>query len=199
MDPCVAGQLRVEGRDEDPPLTGEDGMPVDRREDLHIRSCLADPRCPDEDRAKRLVLAGDLDVGLEARDLPTERIPLHGDVDQAEPLAIEDDHPGARPEHCALEALDRVIEPVEPGQPHDRRRFAARDDEPVEPVELMGQTHLDHIRPESPEHVHVLAEGALERQHPDLRPQMHAKESRGGTVGDRSLVRGRRAATDWGS
>ena len=44
------------------------------------------------------------------------------------------------------EAADRLLEPVEPHQPRDRGRLAARDDQAVEPVELLRLAHLDRRR-----------------------------------------------------
>ena len=83
-------------------------------------------------------------------------------------LAVEQDHPGAGPEDGALEAADRLLEPVEPHQARDRRRLAARDDEPVEPVELLGLAHLDDVRAEPAQHRRVLAEVALDGENTDL-------------------------------
>ena len=96
-------------------------------------------------RGERLVLALDLDRRLEARDLAPERVALDGEVDQAEPLAVEHDHAGAGAEDRRRERADRVVEPVEAHQAHHRRRLAAGDDEPVEPVELLRQAHLDRL------------------------------------------------------
>ena len=45
-----------------------------------------------------------LEVGLERRDLPAERVAPHRDVDEAEVVAVEHDHPGARAEDRPLEA-----------------------------------------------------------------------------------------------
>ena len=52
--------------------------------------------------------------------------------------------PAQVPKIGPLEAAQRLVEPVEAHQPRDRGRLAARDDEPVEPVELLGLAHLDH-------------------------------------------------------
>ena len=82
-------------------------------------------------------------------------------------VAVEDDHPGARPEDRRRERADRLVEAVEAHQPHERRRLAAGDDEPVEPVELLGLAHLDDVRAEPPQHRRVLAEVPLHGQDAD--------------------------------
>jgi hypothetical protein len=80
---------------------------------------------------------------------------------------VEQDHPGAGAEDGAAEALHRLVEPVEPHQASDRGRLAARDDEPVEPFEILRQPHLDHVRAEPAQRCRVLAEVALECEDAD--------------------------------
>ena len=65
------------------------------------------------------------------------------------------------PSTGAPKLADRLLQPVEADQTHDRGRFAARNDEPVEPVELLGQPYLAHVGSERAQHRHVLAEVAL--------------------------------------
>src|SRR4051812_37316394 len=91
VDPCVVGQLRMERGDEDPPVAREDRMAVHAREHLDTRPRLVDPRRADEHRPNRLVAVPDIDVGLEAPHLAAERIPLDGEVAEAEMVAAEDD------------------------------------------------------------------------------------------------------------
>src|SRR5581483_2573908 len=71
----VLGQLGMERRDEDPPLARQLRVAVDLRQHLDLRADILDPRRPDEHRAQRLVRVVDGEVGLEARDLATERVP----------------------------------------------------------------------------------------------------------------------------
>src|SRR4029077_13713121 len=108
------------------------------------------------------VLALDLDRRLEARDLPTERVALDQEVDQSQPLAIEDDHPRAGAEDRGRECANRLVEDVEAHQTHHRGRLAARDDQAVEAVELFRQAHLDPLDAESLEDGQVLAKGSLQ-------------------------------------
>ncbi len=49
----------------------------------------------------------------------------------------------------------------------NRSRLAAGDDEPVEPVELLGKAHLDRLRAEPPQHGRVLAEVSLHGEDAD--------------------------------
>src|SRR5213080_224164 len=53
----VVGQLRVERRDEEPPLSREHRIAVVCRENLHLRACVEHARRADEDAPQRLVLA----------------------------------------------------------------------------------------------------------------------------------------------
>ena len=57
----------------------------------------------------------------------------------------------------------------------DRSRLAAGDDEPVEPVELLGKAHLDRLRAEPPQHGRVLAEVSLHGEDADLERLLHRR------------------------
>ena len=103
MEPRVVGELRVERGDEEPPLAREHRVPVVLGQHLDAGADLVDPRRADEHGLDRLA-ARELELGLERRHLPAERVPADLDVDQAEVVAVEDDHPGARPEDRRLEA-----------------------------------------------------------------------------------------------
>src|SRR5215467_8850778 len=124
VDARVVGQLRVEGGDEETSLARQHRVAVDLREHLDIRPRLVEPRCPDEDRAQRLVSVIDLEIGLEAPDLTAERVAARRVVAETEVVPIEKDHPGACAEDRAAELAHRLIEPVEPHQPADRGRLA---------------------------------------------------------------------------
>ena len=82
-------------------------------------------------------------------------------------VAVEHDHPGAGAEHRPAEVADRLVEPVEAHQPHERRRLAAGDHEPVEPGELLGLAHLEDLGAELAQHRRVLAEVALHGENTD--------------------------------
>ena len=86
-----------------------------------------------------------------------------------EVLAVEQDHARARAEHRAAEAPDRLLEAVQPHEPRDRRRLAARDDEAVEPVELLREPHLDRLGAEAAQDGRVLAKVPLQGEDADGR------------------------------
>src|SRR5215207_3347935 len=164
----VVGQLRMERRDEEAPVAHEHGLAVVFSEHFHPGADIAHARRADEDATQLLDLSHELEIGLEARHLPPVRIAVDEQIDEPEMLAIEHDHPRARAEHGPLEAPDRLVEPVEPHQPHERRRLPAGDDEPVEPLELLRLAHLDDLRAEPAQHRDVLAKIPLESKDADL-------------------------------
>src|SRR5215211_6031060 len=169
----------MERRDEEAAVPQQHGLAVQLREHLDAGSDAAHSRCPDEHASQRLGVAVEFEVGLEARHLAAVGVPLHLEGDEAEVVAVEQDHPGAGPEHRPGEAPDRLLQPVEPDQPRDRSRLAARDDEPVEPVELLRLPDLHDVGAEAPQHGRVLAEVPLDGQHPDLhRDGLYGRECR---------------------
>ncbi len=89
-------------------------------------------------------------------------------------VAIEHDHPCTGAEDGPLEAPDRLVEPVEAHEPHERRRLPARDDEAVEGAELLGLPHLDGDGPEAAQHRRVLAKVPLHGKNADLK-RLHAQ------------------------
>ena len=64
-------------------------------------------------------------------------------------------------------ALERLVDPVEAHEPRDRGRLAARDDQPVEPVELLGLRTSTTSAPSRRSTARVLAEVALEGEDAD--------------------------------
>src|SRR4051812_24226685 len=174
VEPRVCGQFRMERGDEEAALAREHGMPVELGQHLDRGPGLVDPRRADEHGPQRLAPARQLEIGLERRDLPAERVPPDAHVDEPEVVAVEHDHPRARAEDRPREAAHGVVEGVEAHQARERRRLAAGDHEPVETVELVGLPHLDGLRAERAQHRRVLAEVALHGQHPD------AQRSHGG-------------------
>src|SRR6476661_1870865 len=100
----VLRQLRVERGDEHAALAQQHRVALVLGQHLHARARLDDARRADEDAAQRLVLAGELEVGLEARDLAAVAVAAHDEVDEAEQrlvrpaverLAGDEDHPRA--------------------------------------------------------------------------------------------------------
>ena len=74
----------MERRDEHAPVAQQHRLAVELGQHLDVRADVADTRSADEDAAERLVLACDLEVGLEARDLPAVGVPVDHDVGETE-------------------------------------------------------------------------------------------------------------------
>src|SRR6188508_1490469 len=180
VDPGVVRQLGMECGDEHAPVPEQDGLPVELCEHLDLRADVADARGADEDAAEGPLLALQHEVGLEARHLPPVRVPVDDEVGQPEVVAVEEDHPRARAEDRRREPADRLVETVERCELQDRRRLAARDHEPVESVELLGETYLDDVRAGPTEHPRVLAKGPLQGQDTDPRAARHGVKCRSG-------------------
>src|SRR6476661_6380612 len=176
----VVGELGMERSHEDRSLPREHRMAVDLGEHLDVGTGGLDPGRTNEDRAQRLVAVPDVEICLEALHLPAESVSLRADIDEPEVVPVEDDHAGARPEDRRVEPSHRLVEAVEPHQPHDRGRLAARQDQPVEPLELLGQAHLDRLGAEAPQHGRVLAEVSLHGEHADSKRLLHDANCRGG-------------------
>src|SRR5437764_11495844 len=77
VEPRVVGQLRVKRRDEEASLAREHRTPVDLRKHLDVRPDLLDPRRADEHRTDGRCEPGDLEAGLERRDLAAEGAAPH--------------------------------------------------------------------------------------------------------------------------
>src|SRR5437588_5825849 len=76
VDPGVAGQLRMKRGHEDTALAEQHGLAVELCEHLDLRPGLADARSADEHAAQRLVVAGQLEISLEARHLTPVGVPV---------------------------------------------------------------------------------------------------------------------------
>ncbi len=68
----------------------------------------------------------DVEVGLEAVHLTAERVALGAVVAETEVVAVEDDHPGARPEDRAVELAHGVVELVETHEPRQSQSTRRR-------------------------------------------------------------------------
>ena len=168
MHARVVGQLRVEGSDQEAALSHQHGLAVELGQHLDLRRRSPDTRRADEDATQGLVVAGQVEIGLEARHLPAIGVAL-APRRRARPRCSRSSMimPGARAQDRPLEFAHRPVEPVELHQSHDRRRLAAGNDKAVEPFQLLGLPYLDRIRAEPPQHRRVLAEVALDGQNAD--------------------------------
>src|SRR5262245_33338474 len=172
----IVRQLRVEGREQQAAVADENGLLAELADDLHVRPEGTNARRADEDAVKRDLVADQRDVRLEAPDLASVCIAVDLEVGEPEMVAVEHDHPGARPEDGRLEAPDRVVEAVQLGELDDRRRLSARDSQAVEPGQVRGLAHLDRFRAEALERAHVLPERPLQREHTDPERRLHGRE-----------------------
>ena len=129
----------MERRCQHPAVAYEHGLAAQPSEHLHRRPGVHDPRCPDENAANGLRLALEVDVGLEARHLPSERVARHLDIEETKVRAVEEDHARTRPEERARARRNRLLETADPHEPADRGRLPARDDEPVQPSSCSGR------------------------------------------------------------
>src|SRR5262249_58934206 len=95
-------------------------------------------------------------------------------------------------EHGPGERAQRLVEAVEAHQPHERGRLAARNDQAVEPVELLRLAHLDDVRAETAQHRRVLAEVPLDCEDPDghgdYQPRVSSSSSGRSAAAERPLI-----------
>src|SRR3954451_849615 len=186
VHPSVVSELRVERGDQEPPLPEQHRIAVELRENLHPFADVGDPGGPDEDAAQGLLLVFEREVSLEARHLASIGVAVDADVHLPdEALAPHEDHSGAGAEHDSRELSQGFFERVEADQPADRGRLAARHDEAVEPLEMLGPAHLDRLHAETRERRDVLAEVPLQGENADphtLNSRVALEDARGGNV-----------------
>ena len=96
-------QLGVERRDQHAAVAQQHWLTVALGEHLDAGPDVADTRRADEHPSERAVLAFDLQVRLEARNLAAVGVPLDLEVGQTEVRPVEQDHPRAGAEDRPLE------------------------------------------------------------------------------------------------
>src|SRR4029450_6593249 len=110
VDARVVGQLRMERGDDKTSLAQKDGLAVELRQHLDLGPDVADARRADETPPQRLAVAGEGEIGLEARDLAAVGVPVDLDVDRPEVRPVEHDHPGAGAEDGPCELAESLVE-----------------------------------------------------------------------------------------
>src|SRR5687767_14921462 len=80
----------MEGDGENVPLAYGDGVTIHLSQYLHVFPNLLHPRSPNEHGFERGALEREL--GFEGRQLPTERIAAHRDVEDTEMVSVQHDH-----------------------------------------------------------------------------------------------------------
>ena len=181
----------MERREQQSPVAHEHGLAVELTEHLDTLAEAANAWRPDEHAVKRDLVSGQVDVRLEASHLPSEGISIDDEIGDIEMLAVEHDHPGTGPEDGACVGANRVIEAIELGEPHDRRRLAARNHEAVEAVELLRQTNLDDVGAKLAERRGVLPKGPLQGEDADAQRPLHGRA----TSRELRAARSRRASS----
>src|SRR6187551_2060422 len=91
VDTRVVRELRVEGSDQEATLPEQHGLAVELRQHLDTLAGATDARRADEDAPQGHVVSDQIQVRLEARDLPAVSVPRHIDVEQPEMLLVEHD------------------------------------------------------------------------------------------------------------
>src|SRR5712691_13506549 len=191
MKAFVARQLRMEGGREQSAVAHRDhGGIAEPRENDDTRTDPRDLRRADEDGVERTARhALYVDIRLERIDLTAEGVPLDGDIEElSERMRMtrhvlrEEDRSGAGAPHrhaVGGSLADLRDDPVVLRELADRRALAARDDERVDVVELLGPAHVDTFRANAAERGEVLAEIALEAEDADASGLVGAITSRG--------------------
>src|ERR1700693_4705277 len=193
VHPRIVGQFGVESSDDQAFLPEEHGLTVELAEHFDVVSDLLHARRADEDASQRPLVAGELEVGLEARNLAPVGVALDAHVQQAEVVTAEDDQSGTGPKNRPSEAPDRVFDPVQAPELSDRCRLATGDNEPIQILQLFGLAHLDDLSAEPSQHRRVLAKVPLDSQDADPRlrhyqPRVSSSSSGGSVAVERPVI-----------
>lgn len=170
MQAGLACELGVEGHDEHRILPRRDRLPIDLGEYLDAGPMLGDPGSANEDRSQRLIESPQLDIGLEAPDLTTERVTPRPDVHETEVIAVEHDQAstGAEDRRSAGgQIAQRHRQTVALDPQRHRRRLSAGQNERVQPVQIGGHAHFASTRAERSEQRGVRLEVPLQGEDPD--------------------------------
>ena len=157
---------------------GHDAAVVQLRQDIDVVADALDDRRPDEDGVDRTVAEhGHCELRLEAFELSPEGVALDRDVEQREDgrvavgdLLRQQDHAGAGAEDrraLARQVEDRLAQPPAVDELAHRGALAAGQDQPAEPLEVLGQANGDRLDAELPEDRDVLGERALDGENAD--------------------------------
>jgi len=174
VEATIRRYLGVEGDPDDRALTHADDPTVCKpREHLDVVIDRLDNWRPNEYRSDRLVTqAGDPEVFLEAVNLPTKRVAPNVGVERIQSfgdLTIdslgENNQTGARAEDRKAPRDAFPYGGFEAQLPHQHaycRALAARDDQAVQPVELLGTPDLNGLGAKIAERLDMLPEIALQ-------------------------------------
>ena len=182
VQPQILTELGVEAQRDSVALTHSHRPALESREHAG-GSDLLDNGGADEDAWKPLALSRcQVEVSLEAVELTPIGVPSHRDVDDAEALLIrpsvrdpagEKDGAGAGREHRETglkHGEQRLPETGTPQEECDSRALAARDNQTIQVLQVLGQAHQPGIGAHLLEGVNVLAEVSLQCQDAHQRP-----------------------------
>ena len=179
MQGQITAQLWVEGDGENVPLAHGDGVPIHLRQYLHAFPNLLHPRSPNEHRIEWGALEPQL--SLERRQLATECIAAHVDVQDTEMVSGQHDHSctGAQDRLPALDEIDeRLAKALTLHAEPDGGGLATWNDERIEALEIIRRTHLADVDVKASETLRVGLEPALEGEDADERHRSGAGSAR---------------------
>ena len=152
-----------------------------RRDDLDALAHAGDQRRANETRldVECFLASRHRNRALFGKALVAEGVAAHGDVDKPQrllprrgvfELAGAVNEPRAGREHrqsCGRGVAQRLGQPEAVRQLIDDTRLAARNHQPIEPVQIARYSYPASRHPEPVQNAQVLLDAALQRQHPD--------------------------------
>ena len=202
MHPAVPGQFGVEARGHQIPLAdGHDPTvgrsPDDPAEDDDPLAGLLDPGRPDEDGVHRRHPSSPSKAMSDSKQSTCRPKALRRTVTSRPPIGLlvrrrveqpvgEQDHPGAGAvgrQPAADGGAQRLEQPEPGGQLDHRRRLAAREDQPVDGGQLLRPPHGHRLGTLLAQGRQMLADVALQGEHPDDGPVGIAGHDRPGYGG----------------
>jgi hypothetical protein len=168
MQGQVTPQLGVEGDREDVPVANRDGVAIHLSEHLHAFPDLLHPWSPDKYGIERGAL--EREFGLEGRQLATERVATHLDVEYTEMIPVQHDHSrtGAKDRLAAPDEVDeRLTKPLTLHPESNSRGLAAWNDQGFDALEIIRRADLTDFDVKASETLRVRLEAALKGQNAD--------------------------------
>jgi hypothetical protein len=179
MKPRVICEFWVEGNPDHLALLHPNDMTFESGDDINSLSHRLYPGSTNEDPRKRTLTLSrqcELHWGLEAVDLTSEGVAADDDIHRGKKGLIAFRSPRGEHDKAGAGAKDGVIrdessqgtcETILFHQLPDGGAFAARDDESVQTLQLLRQSHLDRSCTQPLHHSNVFSEGALKCEYTD--------------------------------
>jgi len=172
MQGQITAQLRVEGDGENVPLANGNGVAIHLSQYFHVFPNLLHPRSPNEHGVERGALEQEL--SLERRQLPTERIAAHLDVEDTEMVPVQHDHSctGAEDRLAAPDEVDeRLTKPLTLHAESNGGGLATWNDQGIDALEILRRTDLPDVDVKARETLRVGLEPALKGEDADHQPR----------------------------